>query len=52
MYKVKTRFGTTYNYILSWKVSTLDASFVEFTQSDNGKTDIVIIPKSEILSIS
>jgi hypothetical protein len=45
MYKVVTKFGTTYNYIHSWKRWRIDHTFLEFSW---GKVD----KKSVILNIT
>lgn len=56
MYKVKTRFGVEYNYIHNWNIWALDENFIEFRWGKNNykgekKEEILILPKSEILSI-
>jgi len=47
MYKIKTNYGTTHQYIESWKEWELDKTFIEFKQ----KGDLLIINKSQILTI-
>jgi hypothetical protein len=47
MYKIKTNYGTTHQYITGWKEWQLDKTFIEFDQ--NG--DLLVIHKSQILAI-
>jgi hypothetical protein len=53
MLKVRTKFGTTYQYVKkNYKVWAIDENFIHFTQLDNGTEKELILPKSEILCIS
>ena len=47
MYKIRTNYGITHQYIESWKEWDIDENFIEFQQ--NG--DLLIIHKSQILTI-
>ena len=47
MYSIKTNYGTTHQYIESWKEWDIDENFIEFKQ----KGDLLIIHKSQILTI-
>lgn len=47
MYKIRTNYGTTHQYIKGWKEWDIDENFIEFNQNDN----LLIIHKSQILTI-
>ena len=47
MYSIRTNYGTTHQYIESWKEWDIDENFIEFKQ----KGDLLIINKSQILTI-
>lgn len=51
MYKIKTRSGTTYNYVVSWKRWSIDESFLECVWGKEKKTTTLIVPISDILAI-
>ncbi len=55
MYSIRTSYGTTHQYIHSWKKWELDDDFIEFEQGRyDGKYEKtkLIIKKEYILSIS
>ena len=47
MYKIRTNYGTTHQYIESWTEWDLDENFIKFKQQGN----LLIIHKSQILTI-
>ena len=52
MLKIKTRFGTEYQYVLKeYKEWEFDKSFIHFIQIVHTKRMDLILPKSEILAI-
>jgi hypothetical protein len=42
MYKVVTRFGTTYNHIHSWKRWIMDNTFLEFSWGRADKKTLIL----------
>lgn len=51
MYKVRTKFGMTYNYVHSWKKWDLNEDFIEFVWGKGTSREKLIIPIAEILAI-
>jgi len=49
-YRIKTTFGTTYNYIKSWQKWEFDENFLQFVwgRSANG---LLVLNKKDILAI-
>ena len=50
VFKVKTKFGITYNYIHSWEKWSIDESFIQFKWG-NGNKGLLILQIKDIESI-
>ena len=51
MYKIKTTFGTQFNFVKSWTKWVIDDTFLECIQIVNSRSKILVIKISDIQSI-